>query len=235
VDDVSILAELALHMSQVPPSDSLPVRLCRAAVMMLSADGGSIVLTPDSMPAFPLAASNTVARRIESVQEIFDAGPTRSARETANLAEVSVVTASAAPSLVMDELRQAAGDVTISAYPMRVAGEVLGVLAVYTSRRRALSRPPEDAQTLADIVGAALLQSMDADPTDLVAWPARARVHQATGMVVAQLRVSPEDALTLIRARAYAQGSTIEAVSDDLVSRRLNFASDDDSTGRERS
>ena len=65
----------------------------------------------------------------------------------------------------------------------------------------------------------------------LSGWPARAKIHQATGMVIAQLKVSPDDALILIRAHAYAQGTTVAAVASALVERRLVFGLDDTSTG----
>ncbi len=59
---------------------------------------------------------------------------------------------------------------------------------------------------------------------DQVGWSARARVDQATGMVSAQLRVQPHDALAVLRAHAFGRGSTLEDVAEDVVARRLSFA-----------
>ena len=41
--------------------------------------------------------------------------------------------------------------------------------------------------------------------TDSGAWSSRAGIHQATGMVIAQLGISPDDALAVLRAHAYAE------------------------------
>lgn len=59
-------------------------------------------------------------------------------------------------------------------------------------------------------------------------WPARARVHQAIGMVVAQLRLRPDDAEALLRAHAYALDTTLADIADHVVMRRLVFRYDAD-------
>jgi AmiR/NasT family two-component response regulator len=54
-------------------------------------------------------------------------------------------------------------------------------------------------------------------------WVTRDRISQATGMVVAQLRIAPADALALLRAHAFAHTTTIAEVSLAIVSRELDF------------
>ncbi len=51
----------------------------------------------------------------------------------------------------------------------------------------------------------------------------RAEVHQATGMISAQLGVSLAEALVRLRAHAYADGRPISQVAADVVARRLRF------------
>jgi hypothetical protein len=46
-------------------------------------------------------------------------------------------------------------------------------------------------------------------------------VYQAVGMVVAQLRVSPFEALARLRAHAFAEGRTLDEVAMAVVERRL--------------
>jgi len=62
-------------------------------------------------------------------------------------------------------------------------------------------------------------------------WNSRARIHQATGMVMAQLRVSPDDAMALIRAHAYAHRQTLAAISDEIIARSLDFRTTDPDPG----
>jgi hypothetical protein len=50
-------------------------------------------------------------------------------------------------------------------------------------------------------------------------------VHQATGMVLAQLDLSAADALLVIRGHAFAAGQSVRQVSLDIVERRLDLSS----------
>jgi hypothetical protein len=54
-------------------------------------------------------------------------------------------------------------------------------------------------------------------------WPAPERRHRAIGMVIAQLRVDPADALAVLRARALAVSSPLDSVIEDVLGRRLTF------------
>ena len=51
----------------------------------------------------------------------------------------------------------------------------------------------------------------------------RAVVHQATGMVSAQVSVSVSSALTMLRAYAFAEDRPISEVAAEVVDRRLRF------------
>ena len=48
-------------------------------------------------------------------------------------------------------------------------------------------------------------------------------------MDIAQLGVGPEDALALLKAHAYADGTSIAVIAKAVVERRLDFSVEDDS------
>ena len=52
----------------------------------------------------------------------------------------------------------------------------------------------------------------------------RREVHQATGMIIAQLDATPTEAFSRLRAYAFASGRSVGDVAADVVHRRLNFA-----------
>jgi hypothetical protein len=54
----------------------------------------------------------------------------------------------------------------------------------------------------------------------------RAEVHQATGMIVAQLGIPAQDAFVRLRAYAFAHRRPLGDVARDVVARRLVFAED---------
>jgi AmiR/NasT family two-component response regulator len=60
------------------------------------------------------------------------------------------------------------------------------------------------------------------------ATSARAEIHQATGMVLAQLDISAEAALARMRGHAFVEQRLLIDVAGDIVSRRLRFTEDMD-------
>ncbi|HWD79177.1 MAG TPA: ANTAR domain-containing protein, partial [Kribbella sp.] len=61
----------------------------------------------------------------------------------------------------------------------------------------------------------------------------RAEVHQATGAVAAQLDISITDALARLRAYAYSNGLTLQAVATEMMAGRLHLETDTLETGSE--
>ncbi|MFD6093792.1 GAF and ANTAR domain-containing protein [Oerskovia sp. NPDC060338] len=226
-----MLGLLARSLARGDTSAPLAVRLCRACVEILEADGGALTLSSTTPERLTVSTSNGNSARFEDLQEVLGEGPGQVAyTEGRTVIEVVDGSDSARFPVFSDLAEGITGPVTLFAVPMRPAGQTLGVLTLYTVRGP-LAHGIEDAQFLADAVGAALLG--DPDSVDALAfptWPERARVHQATGMIVAQLGVAPEDALALLRATAYAESQTLDQVAEVVISGRLNFARHDDLT-----
>ena len=51
----------------------------------------------------------------------------------------------------------------------------------------------------------------------------RREVHQATGMILAQLDISATEAFIRLRAHAFATGRSVQEVAHDVVTRMLDF------------
>jgi hypothetical protein len=84
------------------------------------------------------------------------------------------------------------------------------------------------AQFLADAAAATLIRDPLAyaavtQSGDLGGWSSRAAVHQATGMLAAQLHISIEDAFALLRSHAFATGLELTDVAAAVVERRLDL------------
>ncbi len=76
------------------------------------------------------------------------------------------------------------------------------------------------------LLGSLTSPGVDVDAVWDRSWSKRAEIHQATGMVVAQLGVSPTDAFARLRAHAFTQGTTLAEVARAVVARRLRFTED---------
>jgi hypothetical protein len=126
-----------------------------------------------------------------------------------------------------------AGVRSVFSFPVCVGAVRLGAMSIYGVRRGALSdNQHADAIVLADVVAEALLtMQSDASP-GLLADQLEAGVsfqyvvHQASGMVAAQLEVGVGEALARLRAYAFANSRTLNEVARQVVARSLRFADD---------
>nr|WP_238334843.1 ANTAR domain-containing protein [Kribbella amoyensis] len=168
-----------------------------------------------------LAATDDLSNRFEDLQDVLGEGPCRDAYRfnqpvVTNLHD----TVSARWPEFTRAALESADDLTLLCYPMRPAMVPLGVFSLYV-QGDGLHAVSEETQFLADALGAAVLY--DPATQEDGTWSIRATVHQATGMVVAQLQVGVDDALAILRAHAYAHGTTLAEIAEEVVQRRLDF------------
>lgn len=64
------------------------------------------------------------------------------------------------------------------------------------------------------------------DSVEITSPFSRRLIHQATGMVLAQLNIKADDAYLLLQARAFSDNRSMQEVADDIVNRRLRLADD---------
>ncbi|MFE5308553.1 ANTAR domain-containing protein [Isoptericola sp. NPDC056573] len=219
-----LLGLLARTLAGLDPDATVAARMCRACTTILGAQGGSLTLATLAGEPVAVTSTDAVAARVEGIQEVLGEGPGRQAFEHDTIVSAPLGLGDDDPFPVFSQLAgEAAGDGRWFGIPMHVGGQPVGVLGLVVGPGRVLARDVEDAQFLADAIGTAVLGEIDQ-----VGWSARARVDQATGMVSAQLRLQPHDALAVLRAHAFGRGSALEDVAEDVVARRLSFA---DETG----
>ena len=128
----------------------------------------------------------------------------------------------------------------VFALPLRIGAISVGSLLAYRHTLGPLRDGQlVDAVALADTLTALLLRrATDELPRQAAeggqpgrGWTVpethRLEVHQATGMVSVQLRVSLAEALVLLRAHAFAADRTTNEVAADVVARRLRFGEPD--------
>jgi len=230
MDGAEILAQLARTLARKQTAGQseghLAARLCDACAEILGADAGTLTIYSEAERLTVRTAEFPFAQ-FEDLQVVLGEGPAQLA-----LAEQrAVVTHLGEHEEDTDSFpvftsmaSDLDGPLTVCAVPMRPGGRTVGVLTLYL-RGDSLSRSLTEAQFLADAAGAALLGDpgtvdIDAQPS----WPQRARVHQATGLVVAQLGIAPADALAVLRAHAFGRASTLESVVADVLDRTLSFS-----------
>ncbi|WP_277210386.1 GAF and ANTAR domain-containing protein [Isoptericola croceus] len=198
----------------------LPARLCRACVEILEGQGGTLMVAAGPVDRLVISTSTTFAQ-IEALQEVLGEGPVQQALHEDRLVVAHVDDApNRFPVFAQEAARAIGGPLTVYAVPMHAGLQTVGVFSLYITAGR-LTRGTEDLQFLADTVGTSLMGDLDA-----LDWSQKAPVHQATGMVTAQLRIPPDDALAVLRAHAFARSTDLQSVAEDVLHRRMTFSND---------
>ncbi len=116
------------------------------------------------------------------------------------------------------------------ALPLIVGSISVGAVSLYSMTPAVLSeRQLLDAGLLAAIVARkvlhqALLVTEEAlTDVDAAGSYSRREVHQATGMVLAQMKISAEDAHLVLRSHAFTTGRSILDIAADVIARDLDF------------
>jgi GAF domain-containing protein len=175
-----------------------------------------------------MAATTEQARELELFQLQSDEGPCMDCYATGQPVSVADLQASTArwPQFVPAALD--AGFASVHAVPMRAAGIVLGALNLFGTEPGELTEADQlVAQTLAHIACVAILQEHAPTPSTVMpqlraALASRVIVEQAKGFLRETLDVSVEEAFTLLRSYARANGEHLTDVSRRLMTDRFS-------------
>ena len=120
-------------------------------------------------------------------------------------------------------------------FPLTLGALDVGIVELYsrtpgvldrTDRAKALVLANEAAWNLLDRL--LRVQEAAGEAVTPTASPlSRREIHQATGMVLVQMNVTPTDALLVLRAHAFSHGKTVRTIAGDVVARRLQFSPED--------
>jgi hypothetical protein len=225
-----LLSDLAATLATLSKDQPQTWRLGEAIRQLLEADGVAITMGYLSDSHTTVFASDQVARDLEGLQEIAGEGPGYEAARTERMVTARLDgDADQRWPMLAHAVEERHGPVTVHAVPLHADGTLSGVATIYTHEPRPLSQDPARVAFLANAVGAALLvdasEASDDQPQAGDSWSSRSVVHQATGMVMAQVRVTAEDALALLRGHAYALDTDIGDIAARVVRRAINFSS----------
>ncbi|MDQ1438408.1 MAG: hypothetical protein QOK43_2037 [Acidimicrobiaceae bacterium] len=206
-------------------------KLCQVCADVTGMTGAGIMLMSGDTPRGSVCTTNDVSSLIEELQYELGEGPCVDAHEQGtpvlepDLAEPLVPRwlAFRAPAL-------AAGARAVFGFPMLVGAVRLGALNLYCDRPGPLTDDQyADALVAAGVAARAILALQAHAPADGLAAELEAGadfryvVHQASGMVAAQLGVTVGQALVRLRAYAFGNGRSLASVAREVVGRVLRF------------
>jgi GAF domain/ANTAR domain len=204
----------------------LLTELTERCAALLDVESAGLLLVDPLEQLRLLAATSEETRELELFQLQADEGPCVDCYTTGQPISVADIQAEADrwPRFVPAALD--AGFASVHAVPMRAAGIVMGALNLFGTHPGALS----DAdllvgQTLAHVASVAILQEHAPTPWTVMpqlrsALTGRVLVEQAKGFLREILDVSVEDAFTLLRSYARANGEHLTDVARRLMTDR---------------
>ncbi|MGP4017749.1 GAF and ANTAR domain-containing protein [Saccharopolyspora sp. 5N708] len=212
---------------------SAPLRICQACVAELLVDGAAITMMTDADRQELVCATDEVASELDELQFSLGEGPGVEALTSGRPVLISDLDDTIDHRWPMFATNARRMEVrALYVLPLQLGTIKIGVLDLYRVRPGPLQ--PEQLTGALRAADAALWtllghragETLDGDGP--LRWShdyplRRAEVHQATGMIVAQARVSAETALAMLRASAFANDRHIDEVARDVVARRLRF------------
>lgn len=213
-----------------------PLQLCYACVKVLPVDRAALTISVASTTWEPLCATDETASRMEAQQVITGEGPAMDAvaRGGPVLVDDLATAFDRWPGFASALGRDARG--AMYAFPLQIGAIAVGVLDLYRAEPVPVDGVDMTAMlAVTDIVTMVLLShappaDIDASPSD-VWWtptPSSSEIHQATGMIVAQLSVPPHVAYLRLRAHAFSQARPLITVAREVIERGLRFDPDDE-------
>ena len=211
--------------------DRETMRLCEVCAEVTGASGAGIMLMEGDVSRGSICTTDPVSALIERLQYDLGEGPCIDAyHHDAPVAEPDLAEPAVPRWLAFSEQALAAGARAVFGFPLRVGAVRLGAMNLYRTDPGALTSDHHaEALVMADVAAhAVLLLQANAIPGMLASELAagadfRYQVHQAAGMVAAQLDISVGEALVRLRAYAFGNSRSLTDVAADVVSRTLRF------------
>jgi hypothetical protein len=208
-----------------------PARLCAVSADIMAMTGAGIMLMSGDVARGSVCSSDRVSSLIEDLQYTLGEGPCVDAyAQDRAVLEPELAGAGGRRWAAFSPPAVSAGAEAVFGFPMGVGAIRIGALNLYRDRPGPLDDEQyADGLVLAGVAARGVLaMQADAPPgvlgAELEVGPDfRFVVHQASGMVSAQLDVTLGEALVRMRAFAFAHDRPLAAVAEDIVARRLRL------------
>ena len=204
--------------------------LCGPFVGAVGVSGAAVSTLGRPLGSQTVCASSRVAARIDEIQIDLGEGPCWEALRTRlPVMEPDLQGGGGSGWPGAREALRALDIGALYSFPLFVGDLSVGSVDLYSQEARQLSQDAvADVTVLAAVTSRHLLRraldALDCGDAGMDDGPySRREMHQASGMVAAQLAVRVDDALLVIRGRAFSSGRSVGEVAADVVARRLEF------------
>jgi hypothetical protein len=205
------------------------VDICAKSVKRAGADGGGVSVFSRAGSLVALHATDRVSANIEHLQFTLGEGPCMEAaasRSPVLVSDLADMDTGGTRWPAFHAEATAIGVSAIFAFPVHVGSVALATLDLYRCAPGSLSRRQLDAtHGTVDELRRRLLD-MDRPSLGNEHDHYAMTVHQAAGMIMAQLDCGIDEALLRLRSTAYAEEVRVDDLAAEVVSRRRRFGED---------
>ena len=218
-----------LFGSEAP--ELLMKQLCEVCAEVTEMSGAGIMLMSGDGPRGSVCTTDKASCIIEQLQYALGEGPCVDAyNQDRPVLEPDLAAPSTPRWIAFAGPAIESGVRAVFGFPLQVGAVRLGALNLYSDRPGPLTDDQHaDALVMADVAAQAILVLQADAPPGMLAGQLEEGadfqylVHQASGMVAAQLDVSVGEALVRLRAHAFGNDRPLNAVAGDVVARRMRF------------
>lgn len=199
--------------------------LAHAFARFLPVSGASVSTFGSLLGAETISATDARAGRVDELQFDLGEGPCWDALITrAPVLEPDFASSESWPAFTAAIRDENIG--AIFAFPLTFGPLEIGAVDLYSTSPMTLTAAQQTQSiALSSIVSRILLRHAigDTTPRETTTF-SRRLIHQATGMVLAQVGTTADDAYLIIQARAFADNRPMRDVAEDIIERRIRFA-----------
>ncbi|HUY65024.1 MAG TPA: GAF and ANTAR domain-containing protein [Acidimicrobiales bacterium] len=206
-------------------------RLCEVGAEVVGTSGAGVMLMADGVAGGSPCSSDAVSATLEELQFTLGEGPCIDAHRLGfPVLEPDLKNPDNKRWIGFAPAALAAGARAIFGFPIRLGSIRLGALNLYCDGAGSLTDDQHAvALVMADVVARAVLAMQAGAPAGTLSTEIEQGadrlfvVHQASGMVSAQIGVSVGEALLRLRAHAFAGEQPLSKVASNVIAGRLRF------------
>ncbi|WP_349898245.1 GAF and ANTAR domain-containing protein [Parafrigoribacterium soli] len=219
---------LAAALDALERSAQEPANFYQPFLALLPVSGAAVSTVGKLLGSETVSASDDLALRVDELQFDLGEGPCWDAMNQGRPVLMPDIRASRGRWPAFSAAILECEVASLFAFPLVVGPLKIGAVDLYSIGATTLdTAQTEQAATMANAVGRHVLRraldTVGGDFDDVGTAHSRRLIHQATGMVLAQLRIPGDDARLVIQGHAFAAGRPMMEVAQEIIDGKLEF------------
>lgn len=206
---------------------ALPTSLSTDCARLLNVSDVTISFVGAS-DQYTICASSADASSLDEWEFTLEEGPRIDAAATSTSSKTETAQAATNPWPRLSAKAEAIGYHSIAGVPVQVKGNTFATLNLQNRHGAITPETLTDAEQLASEIAALIVAALSQEPPSIAQPADHDKFHQATGMVMSQMGITAEAAVSTLRTHAWTHDRLLTDVANDVVSHTLTFSPPED-------